>query len=442
MRNHPRVTALFLAAAAVAVGTILLVVDLSRGPATVAVVALVLLAVGATALVVRPSRAGRLALALDAANDGIWDIDVPSGDFYASDRFAAILGYTADEKPRSMDEVGAMLEGVDQRKLARMFRAERPDGREASFEARLRRRDGSWAWVEIKGRTVERLADGRPLRMVGVISDITARKEAERELHQAQDRALQSEKLASLGRLVAGLAHELNSPLGALVSSSDLTVRSAAILRERMGRGDCNPDPETDPRLQRALAAIEQSADGTVAATARLDELLSGLKRFSALDRAELQEVNVHELLDTTVTVMGEAQCSGIEIVREYAELPRIICNPGQLNQLFLALISNAVEVMDGAGILTLQTEVGGDHTVYVAVTDTGRGMPAAQLEHLFAPGIRAGSDRVHLGWGLPAAARIAEAHGGRIEAASELGRGSTFTVTLPVRPQSLLESQ
>ena len=441
MRNDTRLTALILLAAA-AIATVLLVVELNRGLAIVAVVVLVLLAVGATLSVVRPARARRLALALDAANDGIWDIDVPSGDFYASDRFAAILGYTAAQKPRSMDEVGAMLEGVDRTKLERMFRQQRPDGREASFEARLRRQDGSWAWVEIKGRTVERLADGRPLRMVGVISDITARKQAEQELRQAQDRALQSEKLASLGRLVAGLAHELNSPLGALVSSSDLTVRSASILRDRMGQNDCNPDPEADPRLQRALAAIEQSAAGTAAATARLDELLSGLKRFSALDRADLQEVDLHELLDTTVTVMGETQWTDIEIVREYADLPRVLCTPGQLNQLFLALVRNAVEAMDEAGVLTLQTEVGRNDTVHVAVTDTGRGIPAKQLKLLFEPGIRHGNDRVRLGWGLVTATRIAEEHGGRIEAASEEGHGSTFTVTLPVRSPSPSEGQ
>jgi len=441
VRNNPRITALLLVAAA-AVTTILLVVDLGRGLVVAAVEVLVLLAVGVILSLIRPSRARRLALALDAANDGIWDIDVPSGDFYASDRFAAILGYTSDEKPRSMDEVGAMLEGVDTVKLARMFGEERSDGREASFEARLRRKDGSLAWVEIRGRTVERLPDGRPLRMVGVISDITARKQAEQELRQVQDRALQTEKLASLGRLVAGLAHELNSPLGALVSSSDLTVRSAAILRDRMGQNDCNPDPDSDPRLQRALAAIEQSAAGTAAATARLDELLSGLKRFSALDRAELQEVDLHELLDTTVTVLGEAQWKDIEIVREYADLPRVLCNPARLNQLILAVVRNAVEAMDGAGILTLQTEIGSDDTVHVTVVDNGRGISAVQLASVFEPGIRTGSDRVHLGWGLAAAARIAEEHGGRIEAASEIGRGSRFTVILPVRPQSLLKHE
>jgi len=441
VRYNPRITALLLLAAT-AVATILLVVDFSRGLVVAAVAILIILVVVASLSLVRPSREKRLALALDAANDGIWDLDVPSGDFYASDRFAAILGYTSDEKPRSMDEVGALLEGVDMVRLARVFGEERSDGREASFEARLRRKDGSLAWVEIRGRTVERLSDGRPLRMVGVISDITARKRAEQELRQAEDRALQSEKLASLGRLVAGLAHELNSPLGALVSSSDLTVRSTAILRDRMGQNDCNPDPDSDPRLQRALAAIEQSAAGTAAATARLDELLGGLKRFSALDRAELQEVDLHELLDTTVTVMGEAQWNDIEIVRDYADLPRVLCNPARLNQLILALVRNAVEAMDGAGILTLQTEVGHADTVHVAVADNGRGIPTGQLENIFEPGIRADSDRVHLGWGLAAAARIAEEHGGRIEASSEVGGGSTFTVTLPVRPQSLLERE
>jgi PAS domain S-box-containing protein len=381
----------------------------------------------------------RLALALDAANDGIWDIHLPAGDFYSSDRFAAILGYAPDEKPTTLDEVNALMKGVDPEQMRRLFTEERPDGREAVVEARLRRKDGSWAWVEIKGRTVARDPGGRPMRMVGTISDISARKAAEAELRRAQDRVVQSEKLASLGRMVAGLAHELNSPLGALVSSSDLTVRSAAILRDRMSQDDCNPSPESDPRLQRALAAIQRGAGDVATAAERLQQLLGGLQRFTALDRAELQEADVRELLDTTVGVMWQAQWQDVTVRRDYGEVPRILCHPGQLNQLFLALIHNAVEAMEGRGTLTLRVWADTLDRVHVAIADTGRGIPAAQLEGLFEPGLRRGADRVHLGWGLVTAARIVEEHGGEIRADSEEGRGSIFTVTLSVRPHSLL---
>ncbi len=201
----------------------------------------------------------RLALSLDAANDGIWDIDLAAGSFYVSDRFAAILGYTPEEKPRTYQEMRASMEGVSDAELERLFSEERPADREVAIEARMRRKDGGLTWVQIKGRTVERTPDGTPCRLVGTISDISARKAAEEELHQAQDRLMQSEKLASLGRLVAGLTHELNSPLGTLVSSTDLTVRSAGVLRERIGQGDGGPDPEADPRA-RALTALERSA--------------------------------------------------------------------------------------------------------------------------------------------------------------------------------------
>lgn len=370
----------------------------------------------------------RLALALDAANDGIWDIDVAAGTFYTSDRFAAILGYTPDEKPRTVAAMRAMLEGVDPDEMERLFAEERADGREAAIEARMRRKDGTRAWVEIKGRTVERDAAGAPRRIVGTIADISARKEAEEKLRWAQDRLLQSEKLASLGRLVAGLAHELNSPLGALLSGSDLGVRGVQLLRER-ATGD-------DPQVDRALQALERGTASTTAAAARLRELLGGLKSFTALDRAELQEADLHELLEATLTVMGDTVPAHVNVERDYATLPRVVCYPSQLGQLFLALLRNAVEAMPEGGTLTLRTSSPGDGTVRVAVADTGRGIPEHELPGLFEPRFRDGPERVHLGWGLVTASRIAGEHGGRIEVASHEGRGSTFTLVLPVRPR------
>jgi len=377
----------------------------------------------------------RLALALDAANDGIWDIRLPAGTFYCSDRFAAILGYEASEKPTTMAEVEAMMTGIEERELERLFTENRAEGQEASFEARLRRKDGSWAWVEVKGRTVAWQPDGSPRRMVGTISDITARKQAEHELRVAQDRVLQAEKQASLGRLVAGLAHELNSPLGALLSGSDLTVRSASVLRDRLAERDCGPAPDEDPRLRRALRALERSSQSTAAAAGRLEELLGGLKRFTALDRADQQEADVHELLDTTITVMCEDRWDCVVLERQYGELPRILCYPGQLNQLFMALIRNAVEAMPDGGTLSLITEAPAADRVRIRVRDTGRGIPPARLSTLFEPGFHAAGERVHLGWGLVTARRIVEEHGGSITATSEPGQGSEFTVELPTRP-------
>jgi PAS domain S-box-containing protein len=371
----------------------------------------------------------RLGLALDAANDGIWDIELDTGTFYTSDRYAAIFGYTPEEKPRTYREMRAMLEGVDDGEIERLFTEDRGRDREITFEARMKRKDGSRAWVEIKGRTVERDDDGRPRRMVGTISDISARKAAEEELHQAQDRLLQSDRLASLGRLVAGLLHELNSPLGALVSSSDLTSRSARVLRDEASEQE---------RRERAMRALERSVASTTEAVARLQELLGGLEQFTGLDQSERQEADLHQQIEATLTVMGEQAFAGIEVVRDFDELPRVLCYPGQLNQLLLALLRNATEAMEHGGTLTLRTCDRGDETVSLEIVDTGRGIPSHELPGLFEPRFRKGAGRVHLGWGLVTASRIAGEHGGRIEVDSEPGRGSAFTVILPVRPRAL----
>jgi len=372
----------------------------------------------------------RLALALDAANDGIWDLDLRTGSFYSSDRFAAVLGYNPQEKPSTYAELLELMGATDEGENAALFAHDPGREREVSFEDRIRRKDGAMAWVQVKGRTVVFDDQGQPLRMVGTISDISARKAAEEELHRAQDRLVHSEKLAGLGRLVAGIVHEFNSPMGALVSGSDLTRRSVEILRAH--------DLEDDPRGQRALRSLERSADSTAAAAARVQTLLDGLQRFTSLDRADLQEADIHELLDTTLTVMGAERWDGVEIRREYGELPGVLCYPGQLNQLFVALLRNAAEAMDSGGLVTLRTEDTGRGAVRVSVTDTGRGIPEGELSGLFEPRFRDGAGRVHLGWGLVTASRIAAEHGGEISVDSQLGRGSTFTVTLPLRPEGL----
>ncbi len=373
----------------------------------------------------------RLALALEAANDGIWDVRVPEDVFYCSDRFASILGYPRAEKPTSVREVDAMMSDVDSRDIERLL----VGGQEAIFEVRTRRKNGRGIWVEIKGRTVDRLPDGRPKRVVGTISDITDRKRAEEELRSAQDRAVQSEKLASLGQLVAGLAHELNSPLGTLISGTDLIARTAAILRENVSCGD-----GIDRRTRRALDALERSSKSTTTAVARLEELLGGLKRFTALDRSNLQEADVHELLDTTITVMCDGQWDQVELERRYGDLPRIMCYPGQLNQVFLALVRNAMQAMEDGGTLTLSTDAPVEGRVRIVVADTGRGIPREDLDGIFEPGFRSGGGRVRLGWGLVTAARMVQEHGGRVSAESEVGRGSQFTVLLPTRPDDPIE--
>jgi len=248
------------------------------------------------------------------------------------------------------------------------------------------------------------------------------------DLRRAQAQIIHSEKLASLGKLVAGLAHELNSPLGALLSGSDLTRRSLAIL-ERLETAD-------EP-VRRALAALRSSSQGVAQAAERLAELVGGLKRFARLDQADIQEADVRELLDTTITVMCRGRGEGIALVREYADVPRILCFPGQLNQLFLALIRNAVQAMGEEGVLTLRTEPLGRGGVRVQVADTGPGIPPEKVADLFDPGFQAGADRIRMGWGLVTAAQIAEQHGGTISVASEVGHGAVFTVELPPRPPS-----
>ena len=252
------------------------------------------------------------------------------------------------------------------------------------------------------------------------------------DLRETQAQLVQSDKMASLGMLAAGVAHEINTPLGAIHSNNDIESRALEIIRDTVGDPAIEQLLGEHPKLHRALEAIKSTNSVTQQATERVTVIVESLKNFARLDQAELQLVDLHEGIDSTLTLLQHLVVDRIEIVRNYGTLPEVECYASQINQVFMNILTNAIQAIDDAGSIEVTTRSDGDQVV-VDIADSGRGIPSEQLEHVFDPGFTTKGVGVGVGLGLSITYRIIEDHRGSIDVDSESGNGTTFTVRLPV---------
>jgi two-component system, NtrC family, sensor kinase len=239
-------------------------------------------------------------------------------------------------------------------------------------------------------------------------------------------------RLASLGMLVAGITHELNTPLGALGSSRD-------VLRRALGRlADILADEVVDEselaEVRRIVRALDDvlSVDGM--AVDRLRELVASLRRFGRPDRSEIDMLDVNAALDDALALLRHEMPGGLRVERAYGALPPLECYATQVNQLLMNLVLNAVQAMPDGGTLRLRTRTA-HGAVELEVEDTGVGIAEEHLERIFEPGFSTKGGRVGMGLGLLICRDIVDRHGGRLTVRSERGRGSCFRLTLPLRP-------
>jgi two-component system, NtrC family, sensor kinase len=251
--------------------------------------------------------------------------------------------------------------------------------------------------------------------------------------------AVNSAKLATLGMLVAGVAHEVNTPLGALASNHDVLKRALGKLQVILA-DEVVDETELDEvrRIVRALDGILKVND---LAVTRVLDLVGSLRSFGRLDRADTDQVDLHEGIDNALVLLNHQLGSRVRVERDYGALPPVECFPQQLNQVFMNLLLNAIQAIEDEGVVTVVTRTaselsahGGPEHVQVRVEDTGRGIPPELMETIFEPGFTTKGSRVGMGLGLLISREIVDRHGGRIEVRSEPGEGATFTVTLPVR--------
>ena len=233
------------------------------------------------------------------------------------------------------------------------------------------------------------------------------------KLQQTQQELLQKEKLASMGQLAAGVAHEINNPLGTILLFSDVMYKEA---------------DEDDARRDDLKMIISE--------TKRCQLIVANLLNFARQQDVMAQQTNVHLLMDQMIKGFDQQPTfDAIKVIREYSpDLPTIQADPGQLQQVFVNLITNAAEAMEGGGTLTISTRSIGDQSVEIKFTDTGGGIPKEDFHKIFTPFYTTKILGKGTGLGLSIVYGIIKMHRGQITVQSKIQEGTTFTITLPVR--------
>ena len=272
-----------------------------------------------------------------------------------------------------------------------------------------------------------------------------ARRKSELERLQAQ--LVHNEKMASLGQLAAGVAHELNNPAGFVLSNvaalPDYLRRLEQILTTYENISLSGPDAELVAAAKRAhdythiFGDLNSIAVDSYAGAERIKEIVQNLRLFSRLDEADLKQVDIHEGIEATIRLLSQYFTSpSISLRRNYGRLPPINCYAGQLNQVWMNLLVNAAQAIgDASGVVGINTSAL-EQTVSVAISDTGEGIAPEHLNRIFDPFFTTKPVGEGTGLGLSISHGIVARHGGTVSVHSVLGHGTTFNVVLPVHPE------
>lgn len=276
---------------------------------------------------------------------------------------------------------------------------------------------------------------------------ITELESTNKELKDTQTKLVHSAKMVSLGQLVAGVAHELNNPIGFIYSNmthlkdySEKLIKLAEIAEAEPAKlHEMKEEFEYDYIVKDLPKLVASCQDGA----RRTRDIVLGLRNFSRLEEAKLQEIDVHQSLDTTLDLLQGEIKNRIEIHRQYEPLPLIHCYASQINQVFMNILSNAVQAMEGSGHIWISTLPLKDRKgskdrrgwIQVSIQDSGKGMSNATIEKIFDPFFTTKGVGQGTGLGLSISYGIIQNHGGEIQVRSQEGVGTEFIVIIPVYP-------
>lgn len=280
--------------------------------------------------------------------------------------------------------------------------------------------------------------------------------DAYKELQESQEQLIQSEKMASLGAMVAGVAHEINTPLGYVNSNVDTIKLNMSDINELFGDieklyQEAKSPERNNSRLSTLLSSLLKSYKGLDAEEIFLESqqlledshhglgeisgLVMSLKDFSRLDRQATDEIDIHSCIENSIKIAtNHIKENHVDVKREYAKLPKIICTPSKLNQLFLNIITNASQAMKEKGGELKITTLHKEENIIVSFTDQGVGMDEDTLHKMFDPFFTSKPIGEGTGLGMSIAYKIVEAHNGKIQAKSKPGVGTTVAIQLPLK--------
>ena len=245
------------------------------------------------------------------------------------------------------------------------------------------------------------------------IKTVNELKNTLKELKETQIQLINSEKMASLGQLIAGVAHEINTPIASIKSNNSILSKFIPKIE----------DKEISDMLK-DINEIDYEA------IQRISNIVTSLKKFVRLDEAELQEADINKELDLTLDLIRHETKNRIDIIKHYGNLPLIKCYPNMLNQVFTNILINACQAIPNKGTIEITTEYN-NKKLAVKIKDTGKGIPENELSKIFTAGFTTKSAGIGTGLGLAICSKIIEKHNGEILVNSEVGKGSEFIITI-----------
>lgn len=300
--------------------------------------------------------------------------------------------------------------------------------------------------IKVEERTCELKAALESLQreMIDRMRGEEAISQANMALKQAQSKILQQDKMASIGQLAAGVAHEINNPIG-FISSNLNTLNTyvarlldfLALLEGVSEKGLSEvvtrqvQEKRRELKLEYIVRDISSLIDESLEGTERVRRIVQDLKSFSRLDEAEEKLADINAGLESTINMVWNELKHKASVHRSLGEIPQIRCNPGQLNQVFMNLLINAANAIETFGEINVQTRKDDGH-ILITVSDTGFGMPKEVVERIFEPFFTTKEVGKGTGLGLSIAYDIVKKHKGEITVDSRLGQGTTFAIRLP----------
>jgi PAS domain S-box-containing protein len=313
-----------------------------------------------------------------------------------------------------------------------------------NLTGRLLDKNSQYRWF-VSNSSVIRDESGNISEIIGVAQDITELKdlldeleEANRSLRDTHAQLVQSEKMASLGQLVAGIAHEINTPIGSVISIHNTLVRAVEKLKNIL-KDDFNKNSPNYNKVVQILALIEEANRVIQDGSNRVKTIVSRLRSFARLDEAELVESDIHIGLEDTLMLIHHEIKHNIKVIKNFGKIPQISCFMARLNQVFLNILINAKQSITNKGEITITTYQK-INNIYIEFKDSGSGIRKEDLNKIFDPGFTTKGVGIGTGLGLSICYQIIKDHHGEIQVESEIGKGSLFRIIIPTNLEKILE--